>query len=1413
MTRHNSSTSSNRSQRTSAESPSMRPHIPLADEAFEEAVSIHQQGRLDDAASRYQTILATSPNHAQALHLLGVIDHQRGEHLEAVEKIERALKLKPDAVLFRKNLASAARSAGQLEKARKSCENVLAAEPNEPVMFTLLGRICETEEKWTEAARHYEESLRIGLNNSETLETLLHLGDCYSKVGRSTDAERCYRDIIDRDPWHLFAVHNLARELQFAGKLAAAESFYEQTLDIDPNCASAWNNLGVVYQTRGNFSEARRCMEKARQLLPSLPDVHNNLANVLEALGEAGSCKEMFEKAIQLRPDYPEAYHSLSQVYLRERDFETGWDLYRWRHKKKEHDHRNYGHPVWDGQASDDKTVLVYSEQGIGDVVMFATCLRDLQKQVKNIVLEVDVRFVPLFARSFPEMQVIPRPGKDPAEPMLVAGVDCQVSIADLAARYRKHTDQFPNTEQFLQADPGAHAKWAERFASLGQGLKIGISWFGGKNVEFQARRSIPLMAWHSILTLPGVHFVNLQYGPKANDCKMIEEQLGVTIHDWQDSNPLENLDDFAAKVSALDLVISIDNATVHLAGGLGVETWCLLTSLPDWRWGLEGEQSLWYDSLRLLRQPKAGDWESVLNKIEHDLQNKQGQQPAPQSQVTTQPAAPVPSMSGEMGRQSLMQAIAAGGSDAALPTDKTNGPTAVEQTSARPKTKPRCAIVSPVGPGHADVYRQAECSIRDACIRGAGPFREIVPFRIDDPEGKVGRSRARNFAVQQALAQGIEWVFFLDADDLLVPDVFLNVEPYLDSYDAIWGQIYSFDDGTNQAERREGQLGQTDRFADILGSDPFFSLQMGHFVRTEVAAKYPFNEQLDAGEDFDYYLRVWERERCIKLDAALFANRRGLHSSGPRSATGRDWTFTVNHMLQQKRQQMQRPSAPASNVASTPAITAAPASQNGTAVAPMKLAIYGMMRSGTTLLCDKLTVPGRGIVLLEPNMHLESRPDHVRRQLESFGIVIPEAEWQSGAAQGFQHFFNTRIVPELNRLEYWGAKMVNFSRWQEFLQQYPAEHLLLCVRDIRDVVLSALDLAPKLDAFVTNEWIERRALETAAGLVEMSARSHRLLRYEDFCQNPEVISALAGQLGLPHPGDSRMGLEAVPHRLYEAEKHGGGVSTKSVGRFASEPEGPARQLAERVWKQCADYCRAFCYPTYEDALSTQVAVSAPSIEGGQTSKTGSVPAHANETASAEEHPIAEFWKQDRMANVIPQNASLGAFPEGWDVRPFLKEFVNAGPAQTVLEVGCGYGRLCDAFPARQYRGVDINPEAIATARQTHPAHQFETIDFAAAYPTADRLLLYTVLLHIDDLSVGPMIGQLCAASPVVVVAEILGRERWRRDGNPPVFNRDREDYIGLFADYGYHLAEQQDKPYLHYPNTSISFLKFVRAS
>ncbi|CDF83005.1 hypothetical protein PKB_1647 [Pseudomonas knackmussii B13] len=208
-----------------------------------------------------------------------------------------------------------------------------------------------------------------------------------------------------------------------------------------------------------------------------------------------------------------------------------------------------------------------------------------------------------------------------------------------------------------------------------------------------------------------------------------------------------------------------------------------------------------------------------------------------------------------------------------------------------------KCCVIIPVGPGHLELAQRAAASVERAKAQGTGAFDDIEILIQDDSQG-LGRSRARNLAVAAAGEKGADWLFFLDADDLMVESAFLEVADLLQEQDGIWGAIYVADLQSQQAQRRPQQISPLTTLEQLLLNDPYLTLQMGHFVRQEVAAAYPFDTEMDTGEDFDYYLRVWKENRCIKIDRPLFLNVRGQHSTGPRSATGTDWRNAINRVF-----------------------------------------------------------------------------------------------------------------------------------------------------------------------------------------------------------------------------------------------------------------------------------------------------------------------------------------------------------------------------------------------------------------------------------------------------------------------------------------------------------------------------------
>lgn len=215
-------------------------------------------------------------------------------------------------------------------------------------------------------------------------------------------------------------------------------------------------------------------------------------------------------------------------------------------------------------------------------------------------------------------------------------------------------------------------------------------------------------------------------------------------------------------------------------------------------------------------------------------------------------------------------------------------------------KNKNFCGVITPIGPGHEQAYQEL-ClqSIRVAMQKSKGPFDEILIIPVWDLDGKIGRSKARNIGANIAHLNNIEWIFFLDADDFMFEAAFENVSEYIDKYDAIWGQIVEMPYNAEDSMKiREGQISLINDFETLVHNDPFYTLQMGHFVRTAIAVEHPFDEIMDTGEDFKYYLEVWKNHRCLKCDDLFFINVRGNHSTGPRCANGTQWRLAVEHEL-----------------------------------------------------------------------------------------------------------------------------------------------------------------------------------------------------------------------------------------------------------------------------------------------------------------------------------------------------------------------------------------------------------------------------------------------------------------------------------------------------------------------------------
>jgi hypothetical protein len=430
---------------------------------------------------------------------------------------------------------------------------------------------------------------------------------------RPAKALEHYLRALSYRPDHAPSHNNIGVIRQQWGELEAAAAAFEKAVQANPQFGLAWFNLGNCLREDNRLEQAIECYRRALTLLPADDETRLNLATALKDLRQFDEAMAILEEIPVSSLHRPKAQLTRSMVHLACGELGPGWDNYEGR-LQLESNRRAIPAFRWNGAALAGRSILVLAEQGIGDQVMFASCLPDLLKGAAPSFVECDPRLVPLLARSFPQIRVIASPD-DPAALPPVGHCDVIEYLGTLPRFLRRRIDDFPQTAGYLVPDPNLVAKWRSSLARFGGTLKVGISWNGGKDAETRRRRSIPLDLWGPIFQVPGAQFVNIQYGWAAAEATTASDRFGVPLDDGSDCDPLQNLDDFAAKLAALDLVLTVDNSTAHLAAAIGKPVWTLLPFVADWRWMLDRESTPWYPSMRLLRCRAADDWSELLQR------------------------------------------------------------------------------------------------------------------------------------------------------------------------------------------------------------------------------------------------------------------------------------------------------------------------------------------------------------------------------------------------------------------------------------------------------------------------------------------------------------------------------------------------------------------------------------------------------------------------------------------------------------------------------------------------------------------------------------------------------------------------------------------------------------------------------
>ncbi len=448
-----------------------------------------------------------------------------------------------------------------------------------------LARSLELQAKYEAAETAYRRALKFGRSGQP--DTCNNLGNVYRELGRYEEALDCYRRALVADPRHALALNNQGVALQALSRFDAAQDSYAAALAVKPDYAEPHYNLGNLLKAQGRYAQALAAYGEALRIDPQHPQAHWNKALTLLALGR----------------------------------FAQGWEDYEWGFAGGERSSAYSPLPLWDGKPLRGRDILIQSEQGVGDEVMFASCIPDVMGDAGRCVVECDPRLVGLFTRSFRGAVVIGR-AKDDQRTWLakVPDVDVKISSGSLPRIFRPGADAFPKHRGYLVPDPDLAASWRERLDKIGGGLKVGVSWRGGGNELVRRQRSIDLAAWRPVLQLPDINFVNLQYDANSGELEQAARDTGVTLHHWPEGDLFSDMEAIAALMAGLDLTISVDNSTVHFAGALGRPVLALLPHIADWRWMVDREDSPWYPSVKLLRQPAAGEWGSVIDRLVSEI-------------------------------------------------------------------------------------------------------------------------------------------------------------------------------------------------------------------------------------------------------------------------------------------------------------------------------------------------------------------------------------------------------------------------------------------------------------------------------------------------------------------------------------------------------------------------------------------------------------------------------------------------------------------------------------------------------------------------------------------------------------------------------------------------------------------------
>lgn len=556
-------------------------------EALGNGLARHQAGDLSGARVNYEAVLHLHPEQPDALHYLGVAMFQGGDSQAAVPLLEKAVAGKSDSAEAHNHYGCALLMEARAEAAEAAFRRACALNSDYAEAHFNLGALLQGLDRSNEARLALEQA--VALIPGQT-GWRIKLAEALKDLGELEQAERHLEIAVAANSHPIETYFQRSRVRELAGQGALAIRDLKRCAIINPAGFQSLNNLSRSFMTSLEARPAARIMEWAAILAPTDPVIRYNLANCLLAAG----------------------------------DLERGWREFRWRHLKEEVLIDRHGLPAaWDGTPINEGSLLIYQEQGIGDEIRFASCLGEISDRARApAIVECDDRLIPLFQRSFPALRFIgklPRDGGPPTRidfaPLVKSeNISAHCALGELPGLTRRSVAAFPGNTSYLTPATEARAQWREKLDRLGPGIKLGFLWRTGLASRIYAHYFFDILDFRDVFALPDIQPVNLQYDECEDDLHRAETELGVSIYRPEGIDLRDDLDDLAALISELDMVVGPMTSVLSLAGA--VETRCIGMNIGlDWT-SLGTNRQPWTPSMTIVYKGLSRRWMDAMRDV-----------------------------------------------------------------------------------------------------------------------------------------------------------------------------------------------------------------------------------------------------------------------------------------------------------------------------------------------------------------------------------------------------------------------------------------------------------------------------------------------------------------------------------------------------------------------------------------------------------------------------------------------------------------------------------------------------------------------------------------------------------------------------------------------------------------------------